>query len=86
VYDIETKSPLKNVLVKENLRINPKSTYTKTNGYFKIENDTEFLADLVFISTGFKQDTVVTVWSQHGESLKYKFVTSKLDTIYLKKQ
>lgn len=86
VYDAETKHPLKNVLVKENLDSNPKSTYTSANGYFKIENNTEFIADLVFIIDDFKKDTVVTVWSQHGETLRYKFLTSKSDTIYLEKQ
>ncbi|WPO83655.1 carboxypeptidase-like regulatory domain-containing protein [Chryseobacterium sp. JJR-5R] len=85
VYDQDTKKPLNRVLVKESFNSDSLSDYTDINGYFKIENKKESVADLIFSFDGYKKDTAVTVWSQHGEKLKYRFLNKKPDTIFLKK-
>ncbi len=54
-------------MVKENLRSGFISGYTDKNGYFKIENRKESVADLIFSLGGYKIDTAVTVWTQHGK-------------------
>ena len=86
VYDEQTNKPLKNVFVKENIKSNPKSTYTNFNGYFKIGNKENSISDLVFSIKGYGKDTVVTMWTQHGEQLKYKFLNSLPDTLFLKNE
>ncbi|ALM48465.1 hypothetical protein AMR72_05850 [Flavobacterium psychrophilum] len=84
VYDLDTRKPLKNVTVKE-CNLKPLTGSTDSTGYFNIENNTQGISDLVFITTTHKQDTARTVWSQHGERIEYSFINKKPDTIYLKK-
>lgn len=84
VYDEVTKKPLANVLVKENTLGNPKSTRTDAKGYFKIENKTQFFSDLIFSDAQHRPDTIPTAWTQHGEKMNFTFVTSKLDTAFLR--
>jgi hypothetical protein len=84
VYNNENKKPLKNVIVKENLLKNFLSSKTDSTGYFRIQNNTQSIADLIFICENFKKDTVKTIWSQHGENLKYLFLNKIPDTIFLK--
>jgi len=86
VYDLQTKKPLENVDVKENLVKDPLTGRTDKTGYFKIENTTGSIADLIFSGKDYKQDTLPTVWSQHGERLEYSFVNKNPDTIYLRKK
>ncbi|WP_306354209.1 hypothetical protein [Flavobacterium sp. '19STA2R22 D10 B1'] len=83
VYDQETKKPLMNVLVKESFVTNPQSATTDVKGYFKIENNTNSITDLVFSIPRYRQDTIPSVWSQHGERLEYTFLNPKPDTIFL---
>lgn len=85
VYDAQTKKPLNNVLIKESIVQNPKSTHTNLEGYFRIEKNKESIADLIFSLNGFKKDTVATVWAQHGEKLMYRFLNKKTDTLFLRK-
>lgn len=83
VYDGLTRKPLAKVMVKENLPGNAKSTYTDAKGYFKIENKAKSFADLIFSASTYQVDTLPTIWSQHGESLRYSFINSKPDTVFL---
>ncbi|MET4083693.1 putative membrane protein [Pedobacter sp. UYP30] len=85
VYDNQTNMPLNNVFVEENLIQNANSGRSNSIGYFEIENNKESIADLIFSLKGYKKDTVVTVWSQHGESLMYKFLNKKSDTLFLRR-
>ncbi|MBB5637083.1 hypothetical protein HDE68_002996 [Pedobacter cryoconitis] len=84
VYDEITRKPVSNVLVKENIRGNPKFTRTATNGYFKIENNTQYFSDLIFSDAQHPPDTIPTAWTQHGEKLSFTFVTDKPDTAFLR--
>ena len=84
VYDLDTRKPLENVIVKE-CNLKPLSGRTDSTGYFKVENNTQSISDLVFITNTHKPDTAITVWSQHGERIEYSFLNKKPDTIYLKK-
>ena len=86
IYDIDTKKPLNKVFVRENFKNNAKFTYSDENGFFKIENNTESIGDLIFNIEGYKTDTIVTIWSQHGEKLKYRFVGNNSDTLFMKKK
>ncbi|WP_294304168.1 hypothetical protein [uncultured Chryseobacterium sp.] len=54
-------------MVKKNLRSGFISGYTDKKGYFKMENKKESVADLIFSLGGYKIDTAVTVWTQHGK-------------------
>lgn len=85
VYDEISKEPLSKVFIKENFYKNIKSTYSNENGYFRINNNTESIGNLIFIHDGYKTDTIITAWSQHGESLKYRFIGKKGDTLFMKK-
>ena len=53
VYNIENKKPLQNVFVKENLATNFLVSKTDSTGYFKIKNNTQSIADLIFICKNF---------------------------------
>ncbi|MFK7050525.1 hypothetical protein FLACOL_02146 [Flavobacterium columnare] len=86
VYDRSTKKPLSKVLVRENFVKNSKQAFTDSNGFFKIKNDSEAITDLVFLLNGYKSDTAVTAWSQHGEKMEYRFLNKKNDTIFLEKE
>jgi len=79
------EKPINRVFVKENFSQNFKSTFSNENGYFKIENNSESTGDLIFICDGYKTDTIVTVWSQHGENLKYRFIKKESDTLYMQR-
>ena len=59
--------------------------YTKTDvtGYFKLNKMPNTLTDLIFNKEGFRIDTIPSVWSQHGEKIKYNFINKKMDTIQL---
>ncbi|SHK24183.1 peptidase associated/transthyretin-like domain-containing protein [Chryseobacterium polytrichastri] len=83
IYDKTSNKPLSQVYIKENFKTNYKSTSSDKNGFFKINNDTESLGDLIFILKNYKTDTVVTVWSQNGEKIKYRFVGENHDTLYM---
>ena len=85
VYDQTSKKPINRVLIKENFSSSFKYTYTNDKGYFKINNNSESIADLIFVCNGYKTDTIVTVWSQRGENLKYRFVRKESDTLYMQK-
>jgi len=85
VYDETSRKPIKRVFIKENFSLSFKSTYSNEKGYFKINNNSESIGDLIFICNGYKTDTIVTIWSQHGENLKYKFVRKESDTLYMKR-
>lgn len=83
VYDQKTQKPLANIQVKEDYPSNSKSAYTDTKGYFKIKKDPQSITDLIFSSPDYGPDTLLTVWSQHGESIGYVFVNAKPDTAFL---
>jgi hypothetical protein len=83
VYNINDKKPIKNVLVKENFKENFLTEKTDSLGYFKIINNTGSIGELIFICDNFKTDTIPTIWSQHGEKLKYLFLNKIPDTIFL---
>lgn len=85
VYDETSRKPINRVFVKENFSQNFKSTFSNEKGYFKIENNLESIGDLIFICDGYKTDTIVTVWSQHGENLKYRFIRKESDTLYMQR-
>lgn len=85
VYDIIDKKPLKNVLVKTSIVINPRFIKTDSTGYFKLHKQDELINDLIFIEDNYKTDTIPTVWSQHGEKLEYHFLNEIPDTVYLKR-
>jgi len=83
VFDAETGKPLERVQVRESLTSGAKYSYTNKNGYFKVVNKQGTSSDLVFLAKGYKADTVLTRWSQHGELLEHTFTESKSDTVYL---
>lgn len=85
VYDETSKKPLNKVFIKENFKKNSKSTFTNEKGYFKIDNKSESVGNLIFILNGYKTDTIITIWSQHGEILKYRFVGKESDTLFMRK-
>lgn len=83
VYNTD-KLPVNGVIVKEN-NTSLITTTTDKNGYFVLSKSSNSIKDLIFSKVGYENDTVQTVWSQHGEKLEYVFVTSKSDTIFLKR-
>lgn len=83
VYDEVSRKPINHVFIKENFSKDFKSTYSNEKGYFKIDNNAESVGDLIFIRNGYKTDTIVTIWSQRGENLKYKFIRKESDTLYM---
>lgn len=85
VYDETSKKTLNKVFIKENFKENSKSTFTNEKGYFKIDNESESVGNLIFILNGYKTDTIQTIWSQHGETLKYRFVGKRADTLFMRK-
>lgn len=85
VYDEVSKKPLNKVFIKENFKENSKSTFTDARGYFKIDNKSESVGNLIFILNGYTTDTIITIWSQHGETLKYRFVGKESDTLFMSK-
>lgn len=84
VYNGNKNKPLQNVFVRESFKSNFLSTKTDSSGYFKIINNSESIGELIFSCDGFKTDTIGTVWTQHGESLKYLFLNKVTDTVFLK--
>lgn len=83
VYDGLTRKPLTKVLVKERLPANAKFTYTDAKGYFRIENKKQSFTDLIFSLDKYQVDTFPSIWSQHGETLKYTFLNHTPDTVFL---
>ena len=83
VFDAETRKPISKVLVKENSLSGARSSYTNKNGYFKVVNQENTSSDLIFTAKGYKVDTILTRWSQHGERLEHMFTDSKSDTAFL---
>lgn len=79
MYDKISRKPINGVFIKENFSKSFKSTYSNKEGYFKIDNNTKSIGDLIFICNGYQTDTIVTIWSQHGENLQYEFVRKKYD-------
>ena len=85
VYDAETMQPLSGVNVKENSVSPIQFSHTDEKGYFKIENHTNSYRDLIFSAKGYRVDTMLTIWSQHGETISYSFINNKPDTVFLQK-
>ena len=81
----ENSLPLENVRVFEEFDI---ESMTKTNkcGHFKLERPNDRLLRLVFVKEGYKTDTIPVVWSQHGESLNYRFLENDSSLVRLKKK
>lgn len=84
VYDVNNLKPLPGVLVKEDLFEGSKSTYTDKTGYFKIPNHRQPYSNLIFSIKGYRTDTMLTIWSQHGEKLNYSFINKNTDTVFLR--
>jgi len=83
-YVYYNNKPVSNVLIKEDVLNSTKNTETDSTGFFKLPKDPNSVSSLIFIKERFKVDTVKTVWSQHGEKLKYTFLNKKFDTLVLK--
>jgi hypothetical protein len=83
VYDGQTKQPMANIRVRENYPNNKEFTYTDAKGYFKLKKDPSFLADLIFSAKNRHPDTIATSWSQSGEKMRFKFLNSRPDTVFL---
>ena len=81
----ENNVPLENVTVFEEY-FKENSTKTDNNGYFKLNQTPNWLLRLVFVKEGYKTDTIPAVWAQHGEQLKYQFVTNDTTLVRLKKE
>ena len=76
--------PISNVLVKtEYLKTEP--TITNENGYFKLVKSPNTLTSLIFYKEGYLTDTISSVYSHGGETLDYRFINKKIDTVPLKK-
>lgn len=76
----ENNQPLKNVVVIT--EITNEKTKTDSLGYFKISRNTDRLENLIFYKEGYKKDTIVTVFNQHGEVINYNFIEN--DTTIVK--
>jgi len=83
VFDAETRKPISKVLVRENSLSGARSSLTNKDGYFKVANSESTSSDLIFNAKGYKVDTILTRWSQHGERLEHMFTDSKSDTAFL---
>ena len=83
VFDAETRKPISKVLVRENSLSRARSSLTNKDGYFKVANSESTSSDLIFNAKGYKVDTILTRWSQHGERLEHMFTDSKSDTAFL---
>ncbi len=81
-YVYYDKKPVGNVMVKENRIDKNINTKTDSTGYFILPKNSNSLSDLVFIKDGVNIDTVKTVWTQHGEKIKYTFLNKKKDTLF----
>ena len=86
VYDADTMQPLPGVSVRENSVSHIQFSNTDEKGYFKIENHTNSHQNLIFSAKGYRVDTMLTIWSQHGETISYSFINIKPDTIFLRKK
>lgn len=83
IYSNKNK-PLKGFKVASQFDIDINSV-TDENGYFKITDKKAIGGNLIIFHKNKPIDTIVTVWSQHGEKLMYSFTNLKKDTIRLRK-
>lgn len=83
IYDYDNNKPLENLKVGSQLDSNI-SCYTDENGYFKINDKEALKGNLIVYKKNKPIDTIVTVWSQHGEKLVYSFNDKKNDTLFIK--
>lgn len=84
-YVYHNNRPLFNVLVKADNPNFLEKTTTDSLGFFKLSKSPNSLVSLIFIKEKFKSDTIPSVWSQHGEKIKYTFLNKELDTIKMTK-
>ncbi|WP_157822002.1 hypothetical protein [Tenacibaculum sp. Bg11-29] len=77
----EKQIPLSRVIITDGVQ----STFSNNNGYFKLYRNPNFLSELTFSKEGFETRIMKTVGTQHGESIRYKFLNMKADTLHLKK-
>lgn len=84
-YVYYDNKPLKNVTVK---KMYDDESFTKTDstGYFILQKRPNTLRSLIFEKKGFITDTIPSVWTQHGEKVKYTFLNKYSDTIILRKK
>ena len=71
VFDTD-KLPVSGVLVKENW--SSLSTTTDKTGYFVLAKSPNSIKDLIFSKIGYENDTVKTVWTQHGYFLTMEWI------------
>ena len=83
-YVYYNNKPVSNVFIKEDVLNSSKNTKTDSTGFFKLQKKPSHLSNLIFTKDGFKTDTIKTVWSQHGEKIRYTFLNTKFDTLVLR--
>ena len=85
-YVYHENKPLVNVsVIKEYAKDRKDSTLTDSTGYFELQKEPNSLVSLIFIKEHFRSETIPSVWTQHGEKVKYTFLNKVFDTVRLKK-
>lgn len=75
VYDIDSKTPISNVIVKDFL--NNKETKTNESGYFHLEKGA-VSSKLIFMKEDYIADTINSIQIQNGENMIEKFKGEKI--------
>jgi len=78
----ENGSPLQGVAVRE--MHGRRSVATDAGGYFRLKKDPVIIEDLVFNKEGYRQDTILTVFTHAGESVDYNFLGKDTTEVALK--
>ena len=84
-YVYFNEKPLQGVIVKKDNQKLSDMTQTDSIGFFKLHKEPNSIYSLIFKKKGFTTDTIPSVWSQHGEKIKYTFLNKYPDTINLQK-
>lgn len=73
--------PANNIKVCEENKNN--CTTTNQQGFFKLQKQETSIRNLIVFQGNNPIDTIKTVWSQHGEKIKYSFIEGKKDTLFI---
>lgn len=80
IYD-NNKKPLADIKICEQNIDN--CIKTDSEGFFRLEKNETSIHNLIVFYDDKPIDTLVTVWSQHGERIEYSFIENKKDTLYI---
>lgn len=85
IFD-EDKRPIPNATI--SLKSDEDKYYVQSDslGYFKMVITPFYYDHLIIEKIGYKTDTVKTVWMQSGEKLRYCFLNTTNDTLFLQKK